>query len=505
MQNIKKINCIIFIFVIILYSVLLSCSKKTEVSENKTASAESAESESKSDDTAAVDEEPVLQRPDIPGNNFGGRNIVIAVPTETLWGYDTVCPESETGEPVYDATFRRNKIIEDRYNVNMKQVDIVYTDFEKMVKNSVKAQDNAYDIIFPRLYQAINLASDSNLYDLNQLQYIDSSNIWWDSTIVRDCSLANKMFFLAGDIHMYAYDGTFVLYFNKVMHKNYGIENLYQIVSDGKWTIDKFDEVMRVAATDLNGDGKIDFDDQFGVFTWDHITVGLLTGCNSNIFEKVSETEIVFNMNSQKFSDVIDKIRHLMDDGDAVFNGYNTSKWKTPSDEWGYAAKLFTEDRALFMCEVVDITRRYRYMESDFGILPFPKYDESQDKYYSLVSGDVIVVGVPSSMSGEDAGMIGSLIEDMAYEGRNYILPAYYDITLLRKNTRDEESAAMLDIIFRQRKYAVDMTYNFNTMLNKVYTMVNQNKNECASLYEKNAEKVQTAITKLLDKYSEMG
>ena len=79
-----------------------------------------------------------------------------------------------------------------------------------------------------------------------------------------------------------------------------------------------------------------------------------------------------------------------------------------------------------------------------------------------------------------------------------------YDITLLRKNTRDAESADMLDIIFRQRKYAVDMTYNFGDMLSKVYAMVNKNRNESASLYEKNADKVQKAIDQLFEKYAAM-
>jgi len=449
------------------------------------------------------EEAAVVKRPDIPGNDFGGREIKIAVPTETLWGYDTVCPEAEEGEPVYDATFRRNRIIEERYNVNLKQIGIDFMQFEKAVKNSVAAQDGAYDILFPRIYQAITLAPDGNLYDLNRMPYIDSSNIWWDSTVVRDCSLAGRAFFLAGDIHMYAYDGTIVLFFNKIMHANHQVENLYQLVAEGKWTIDKFDELMRVSVADLNGDGIMSFEDRFGIYTpHDVITLSLLTGANSNIFEKISETEIIFNMGSEKFSSVIDKIVRFMNEGDAVFNPSN-SRWKVPSAEWGYASKLFTEDRALFMCEVVDCARRYRFMESDFGIIPFPKYDENQKEYYSLVSADVLAVSVPSSMPEPDAEMIGSLIEDMAFEGRNYILPAYYDITLLRKNTRDEESAAMLDIIFRQRKYAVDLTYNFNDMRGKVCAMVNKNQNEVASLYEKNSDKVQLAIDKLLDKYTD--
>jgi hypothetical protein len=465
-----------------------------------------SESPAESTDQALTETESEILavRPPIPENNFGGREIIIAVPTETLWGYDTVCPEAETGEPVFDASYRRNKIIEERYNVNMTQLDIVYLQFEQTAKKSVLACDQMFDFAFPRMTQALSLAADGHLYDLNKLPYIDSSNIWWDSTIVRDCSLAGKAFFLAGDINMYAYDGTVVLFFNKAMHANHQIEDLYQLVSEGKWTIDKFDEVMRVAVADLDGDGAMTFEDRFVIYTpHDIITLSLLTGAGSNIFEKVSETEIIFNMGSEKFSNVIDKIVRFINEGEAVFNPAN-ARWKVPSTEWGYASKLFTEDRALFMCEVIDCARRYRFMESDFGIIPFPKYDEAQKEYYSLVSADVLAVGVPLSMPEADAEMIGSLIEDMAYEGREYILPAYYDITLLRKNTRDEESAAMLDIIFKQRKYAVDMTYNFSDMRGKVCAMVNQNKNEVASLYEKNSDKVQLAIDKLLDKYADM-
>ena len=490
----KKLICLVLFLVL-----LVSCS--SDVSE--------PDAERGTDalpDHALEEESEAPQRhPDIPENDFGGREIIIAVPSETLWGYDVVVPEGETGEPVYDGTFRRNRIIEDRYNISLKQIDIPFGDFEARVKNSIQAQDNMFDIVFPRLYQAAPLAADGFLYDLKSVPHINPSNIWWDEAIIRDLSLAGRVFFLAGDIHMYAYDGTFVLYFNKVMHKDLGLENLYELVLGNNWTIDKFDEIMRTASADLDGDGVMSFNDRFGVFSWDHMTTALLTGANSNIFEKVSETEIIFNMGSEKFNSVIEKILHVMNFGDAAFNGYNTAKWTVPSSEWGYAARLFTEDRALFMCEVVDITRRYRDMESDFGILPFPKYDTAQQEFYSYVSEGVLVVGVPTSMQGSDAEMIGSVIEDMAYEGRINILPAYYDITLLRKNTRDEESAAMLDIVFRQRKYPIDVTYNFNGMTGIIYSMVNRNVNEVASLYERHEPRVQQLIDRLLENYADMG
>lgn len=46
----------------------------------------------------------------------------------------------------------------------------------------------------------------------------------------------------------------------------------------------------------------------------------------------------------------------------------------------------FSSGRALFCGEVLQCARRYRGMETDFGILPYPKYDSEQKDYitYSL-------------------------------------------------------------------------------------------------------------------------
>ncbi|MCL2815232.1 MAG: hypothetical protein FWD23_11590 [Oscillospiraceae bacterium] len=488
----------VFLLIVILAAAVfaLSCAEKT-------APPNSGENENEIQGGANAAKTEEI--PNLPDKTYGGRVINIATPSETLWGNEAICPESETGDLVDDATFRRNKTVEDLFDVTLTQLEIPFLTFEAKIKNSVKAGDKMFDFAFPRLSNAVVLAADGYLCDLNTTPCIDPNRSWWDYAIVRDLPLKGKIFFLAGDINMYAYDGTFVVAFNKNIHQQIGLENLYDIVIEGKWTIDKLDEVMRTAKRDLDGDGKMTFDDQFGMYANDvHLVISLLSAFDCTIFDKVSDFEIVFDITRPKFVVAIEKINRLLNEGDAVFDGTNSAKWKLPSGEWNYAQKVFSDGRALFMHQVLDTARMNRGMEDDFGLLPVPKFDESQIEYYSPVNDGVYVLAVTTSLPAEDAEMVGGIIEAMAYEGKRQILPAYYDKTLVYKNTRDEESRQMLDIVFSQRKYSLDETYNFGGMKEKVYLMVRGNKNESASLSEKNEASVQKAIDNLMEKYAEL-
>ena len=444
-------------------------------------------------------------RPELPDKTYSGRVIKIAAASETLWGNELICPEAEDGDLVNDATFRRNRTVEALFDVNLTQVDINFLAFETQFKNSVLAGDNMFDFAFPRLSHAITLAAGGFLVDLNGVPYINHEQDWWDSAIVRGLSLAGKNFSLAGDINMYAYDGTFVMAFNKNLHRQLGLENLYDLVNSGKWTVDKLDNIMRAAVLDLDGDGVMTFDDQFGMYLNDiHAVISFLTAFDCNAFEKTagSGAEIIFDVTRDKFVAAIEKINRLINDGDAVFNPTNSSRWRLPSSEWNYAQRVFSDGRSLFMHQVLDTARMNRGMEDDFGLLPVPKFDESQKEYYSPVIDGVYVLSAPTSLPSENAEMIGGIIEAMAYEGRKQILPAYYDLTLVYKNTRDEESEQMLDIIFSQRKYSLDEAYNFGGMKDRLVDLVRKNSSDLGSLSERYAAAVQKDIDKLFEQYA---
>ena len=56
----------------------------------------------------------------------------------------------------------------------------------------------------------------------------------------------------------------FVTFFNKDMIAEVDDVNLYDVVNQGKWTLDYQYELASKFYSDLNGDGKADGKDQYG-------------------------------------------------------------------------------------------------------------------------------------------------------------------------------------------------------------------------------------------------
>jgi len=44
--------------------------------------------------------------------------------------------------------------------------------------------------------------------------------------------------------------------------------------------------------------------------------------------------------------------------------------------------------QALFLCQALSISRMIRESDTDFGIIPFPKYIEAQENYYAPLNGN---------------------------------------------------------------------------------------------------------------------
>jgi len=84
-------------------------------------------------------------------------------------------------------------------------------------------------------------------------------------------------------------------------------------------------------------------------------------------------------------------------------------------------------------------------MEADFGIIPYPKYDENQARYYVRSGGGWPKI-VPAHAPNPERTSI--ILEALAAESRNTVVPAFKEINLKTKISRDNESAEMLDLIF---------------------------------------------------------
>ena len=60
-------------------------------------------------------------------------------------------------------------------------------------------------------------------------------------------------------------------------------------------------------------------------------------------------------------------------------------------------AKMFAAGQGLFYSGfLTDSYQFFRSMNEDYGLLPFPKYDENQEKYITTVTGGTGLLGIRS-------------------------------------------------------------------------------------------------------------
>ena len=116
----------------------------------------------------------------------------------------------------------------------------------------------------------------------------------------------------------------------------------------------------------------------------------------------------------------------------------------------------------MFHYEGTHIIHQFADMESEFGIVPFPKYDSNQSEYYSMYPYNCAMVAIPNVI--EDLERTANIVEDMNYYSSIILKPAWYDTLLSRRYTRDDESEKSLDIILEGRVYDVGMYYDFGSI-----------------------------------------
>ena len=145
------------------------------------------------------------------------------------------------------------------------------------------------------------------------------------------------------------------------------------------------------------------------------------------------------------------------------------------------------------------VVRDLRAMETDFGLLPFPKFDERQENYYSLVDKwDPMMVGIPITADAEFSGFIANAL---AYESGDTLMPAFYDLCLTSKVLRDDESEGMLDIIFNSRIYDIGRIYNIGDLGGVLTALTSSRQTDFVSRFERIEAAAQRALENFIENY----
>ena len=292
-------SIILLCLAIILMLLCASCDNKADTSENIDNKNPDAE------DTSETTTESGFVEDDLGEFDFGGYEFGIWSRIMPYFhGYIDV--EEESGDILDDSIYRRNRKIEERFNVTFKEVT---GDDDSGAKKTVMAGDNVYDIINTRVPNAYVWAQEGIVQSVEALSHINLSKPYWHQDLNKELSVAGKMYFASGAYNLTTYDFTEALLFNKNLTQSLGIEDLYTLVSEGKWTFDKFAEYCLIAHKDLDGDGKISLGDQHGFISTSRMVMPSfwIAGGVKSVYKDENDIPYFAAMDS-KFVEVYDKI-----------------------------------------------------------------------------------------------------------------------------------------------------------------------------------------------------
>jgi len=500
MQKIKAWT-IIIIFVLVTLAIFSSC-QTTEKSNNPTQSNDSDNNPADVENIAQEADNPEVEVFPYPEADYGGYEFKMLVPgPDTGFWYNTeMYAAEEIGEPINDAIYKRVTEVESMYNINLVNIETAGSK-SAMARKAINAGDNAYDMLLFEMGggDVQTLASEGRLVDLKKVSTLNLDKKWWDQKCVEGMSLVGRLFNATGEISYYRFRTTEVILFNKAMVRNLGLEDPYRLVNEKKWTIDKMIEMMKGVAKDLDGDGKMTQNDQFGIVIYTSVISTGMFGAGELMSKKNSEDIPEIVMLNDRLISVVDKYFEFVLDFNLVFDWARLSV----PEPYNVGLQIFEEGRALFDFNGMHAVPNLRQMDTDFGILPIPLYEETQ-KSYGHIANSYVTPFVCIPVTAPDLDRTGIIIDALARKGMEHITPAYYDVSLLGKFTRDEESREMMDIIFSTLVYDISFYYDFGGIGKILDTMVNAKKTDFVSAYEKIENKVKLAIDKYVESYRDL-
>ncbi len=449
---------------------------------------------------------------DLPATmDFGGAEINIAMRDDARY-YSELKVDDGATTVVSDAIFVRNKELEARLNVKM---NIILCDNDNAgnggvghgpwykVSQAVSSGSDTYDVAMGSSASAMAFALQGQYRNLRNIENLNLSKEYWAQGMIENMTVADTTFFTTGSLSTYLYDSAFVVYFNKNLSEEYDIKSdyVYETVMNGEWTLDKMMELTKNVYSDKNGNNIADDGDIYGFgLQVTSATDGFFSSCDIPCTEIV-DNKIVFSVNMHKLSTVVDKLKTFLWSSDATVALAEGPSYVTSSIY--YLDQQFANDEIMFVTDWLysTSTETMRNMQSDFGVLPYPKYDLDQKEYYTYAHDKMTIVGVPLTVSDADSSMIGAFLEVMASGGQNTVMPAYYEKTLTARNIRDPQSVETMNIIVRNisndRIWQLYSNVNTHLLRNQVW----YNYDTLASTYQSKYKEANTKLETVYDSF----
>ena len=422
-----------------------------------------------------------------------------------------ICGISDTTDIVYSRIHERNLSVEDRLNVDLEFMSSntsSWQDASDMIKREIQTLSAAWDIVFTSNNSVIQMKLFNYFHNANETNYIDIEERWWYTDAITELSVDNyNCRFLYGDIAIGALGSAGAIYYNKPLYEQYisadkNPDEPYQLVMDGKWTFETLSSMVKKSRIEKGGDGTNDI---YGyIYDNKEALHHFREGVGIHLYERNDQGMPVYNLNNDKSVDFANALYEFIYENDGAL-------LDIPSEY----TNGFTNGKAMFDLKRIGhvLQSNMREMKDDFGILPFPKWDEAQEEYITLAHNSATTCCIPISVDIDKANEeVSAVVEALASESYRKVTVAYYETALKAAYNRDDLSAQMIDIITGQHDtvkstFTSNFVYEYSSSLGKLggifSTLINNQSNTFMSQYDSIIGSAETGMKDLIKQYKD--
>ncbi len=366
--------------------------------------------------------------------------------------WEEIDMDNRTGNTLEDAIFGRNATVEEKFDVviTKEYIDINGSpDYGTVFRSNEQTGDERFQMITLITARIAPYSLEGMMANMYALENLHTDMPWWNQDSVRSFTMGDALYFAAPEMLLRDKGATAAVFFNKGVATDYKVENLYELVESNDWTMWEMLSIAETVSNDLDGDDAVSSAEDMYGFTGGQRDIPYYLYASAGMkFAFINEDGYL----ELSFGTTEDHVLIMQDILDQVL--YSDFYYVNMADQEQMPANFepFKADKALFALDLVKRVVLMRDMQTDYGILPMPKYDDSQDDYASLVwMHHDSVLGIPGSVTNTD--VVSAVLEYMSYLSYYDVYPVFYDAVLTGRSTRDEQSVDMLEIIFRTRTF----------------------------------------------------
>ncbi|MGM9683851.1 MAG: hypothetical protein ACI3XQ_09655, partial [Eubacteriales bacterium] len=273
--------------------------------------------------------------------------------------------------------------------------------------------------------------------------------------------------------------------YSKDMYESLKYEDdLYELVKNKEWTLEKLNLMTQDVYQDLNNSATVDDADRFGFYGNGHSINGLLYGFDCPVTNYLDDGSVsIANYYNEHLVSVFDNLYRFFNDNNNVIRGGDSDNLVAVSS-----------GKTLFASTWIDtlISERMRNSADRIGILPNPLFDTEQEEYYSYMQRWDLMY-IPTNADFERSTIV---LEYLNFTSAEYMVPRYWETSLSLKGADEEADKEMLQIIRDSLFYDFVMVFNteMGGMKDAVAFLISSRSNSLSSWWQQNEKKYSESL-----------